>query len=718
MKKAVSLIIAAVCAASVLVSCSSLGERVVEGADPYRSSSSGFADEAWLKTRLGEIPANVTVGTADSLGINMDSFEDDGYIIRNEGGETILCGKTADGLDRAVRKYARYVRYGRGIADESFHEGARIKRLTIAGRDIAEYTVAYTSNGRKPVLTTLGKSVANGEYAAREFVRLTEMATGIALPLLDLADGATLPEHYILFEAVEDGGEYGETGYEYRVDGGNVIFCGSGIAAGCSNGVYFFFEDECGWRNLTFGDSYLTESEHTDVPEGTSARGELTFDSAEYCSLGGPDEAFVTDNPTTTYRGVVPKACHGMQNYRFCDEEGIDYWFEQICYTSEDRYEECVANVEKYIENELAAGQVLGESLTYIDIAQGDNNNFCHCRECMKVLKEEGSDSGAVLRFANRLAEEVDEKYPGLKYLIFGYLDTKYPPKKTVASDLVSVTFCLDGCCFNHAIPSHECTNNTTWYGTPMTNDDFLEWLDGWSAICNNVYIWYYRLDGSYAQFSQLYTIYDELTYFRSRGIKGIMLNGANGGGTCRIEQDMFGWLQWHADATKEEYIAAMERKVEESFGEGSLDAFIAFERLVRASTISKGCNTGWVWQAVEPRIVDYAYFGAHSDAVLDKWEDVIADAPTLRAEKLAKKLSLTLLYEGCAGRYFDAVGRGDAELLAKLNADYALFVERSEEVGYSLENYAISINGSCPVARTMEEESAIWTAYGINAGS
>ena len=46
-----------------------------------------------------------------------------------------------------MRKYARYVKYGRIITDESYHEGARIKNLTIAGRDISEFTVAYNPFG-------------------------------------------------------------------------------------------------------------------------------------------------------------------------------------------------------------------------------------------------------------------------------------------------------------------------------------------------------------------------------------------------------------------------------------------------------------------------------------------------------------------------------------------------------------------------------------------
>ena len=709
MKKTISLILAATLAATVLASCSALGERVVEGADPYKSSSSDYADEAWLKSRLGSIPDNVTVGTADTLGIDMTDFEDDGYIIRNDSGEVTLCGKTADGLDRAVRAYAKAKKYGNPVADVTYHEGARIERLTIAGRDIADYTVVFHPVD-VPKIPGVGRTTGNGEYAAREFVRLVREATGITLPMIadDISYEASAP--FVFFYADEAGVEYSDTGYEYKVENGNVFFRGSGIAAGCSNGVYIFFERECDWLGLTYGDSILAEAEHIDIPEGTAHTGELTFDAIDIYGLWGVAGSFRNNNPTSDYKGMVKVACHGLQTIRLETDEVSSWQAKQICYTNGDNLNQLYEIFHEDLRIRTEAGAVIGRDLTYIDMAQRDSDDYCYCKDCRAVLKEEKYASGAVVRFANALSDMLNEDFPGVKYLIFAYVSTKMPPAKTKPNDSVYVTYCLDGCCCNHPLNAGKCTNTVPWAGYNMTNDDYCEWLDGWCAICPNVYIWYYKLDGCFAQFNLLNVMYEDIKFFREHGVKGFMLNGdADAPGTGRFEHDMLGAMQWHPDMTKEEYTDLLFRKADALYGDGGAEAFCAEASLINESTHRKPCFTGWVWTKIDRSIVDYEYFGEHSDKVLDTVEGLIEDAPSRDAELYCKRLSLVLIYEGCVGRYEKAVAAGDTELVAKLEKQYADFIERSVEVGYNLDKYQMGIGGAFPIARTLAEESGSW---------
>jgi len=269
MKKAISFLLALITSICTFSSCTS-------NTSSDKASSSEYADYAWLEARLGTLPDNLSVGTSDSLGIDMSDFEDDGYIIRaNENDiDIIICGKNENGLDRAVRKYAKNVKYGVTTENITYHEGYRIKHLSIDGRDISEYTAVYTDMGT-PMMETTGRTLGNGEFSAKEFVRLTKEATGVEIPLVTV-DKADFTKPYILFETDEtytengEGGEYGFTGYEYRTENGNLIFRGSGLSAGCSNGVYMFFERECGWLNLTYGDANLLEAEHIEIDASLS----------------------------------------------------------------------------------------------------------------------------------------------------------------------------------------------------------------------------------------------------------------------------------------------------------------------------------------------------------------------------------------------------------------------------------------------------------------
>ena len=57
---------------------------------------------------------------------------------------------------------------GCAVEDETYHEGARIKKLTVAGRDISEYTIYC--DGSAPM-----------QNAAAEFSSLIARACGVTL---------------------------------------------------------------------------------------------------------------------------------------------------------------------------------------------------------------------------------------------------------------------------------------------------------------------------------------------------------------------------------------------------------------------------------------------------------------------------------------------------------------------------------------------------------
>ena len=59
---------------------------------------------------------SVYLALGNDSGIDLSNFENDGYVIRTDGASTVIAGKTATGLDMAVRKYANEVDAGRADA--------------------------------------------------------------------------------------------------------------------------------------------------------------------------------------------------------------------------------------------------------------------------------------------------------------------------------------------------------------------------------------------------------------------------------------------------------------------------------------------------------------------------------------------------------------------------------------------------------------------------
>ena len=116
MKRALSLALAAILAASVLTSCAFTTRTALDPKITVTSSDALDA-AAWLSEALGGLERNVVLGTnADGYSVDLSTLEADGYIIRTLGGEDVLLAKTAAGLDRAVRKYAKMTKAG-SVAD-------------------------------------------------------------------------------------------------------------------------------------------------------------------------------------------------------------------------------------------------------------------------------------------------------------------------------------------------------------------------------------------------------------------------------------------------------------------------------------------------------------------------------------------------------------------------------------------------------------------------
>ena len=271
---------------SVLASCS--GERAAEKYSPKITVSSSDAAEsaAWLTEKLGDrLTDEVYLAVGDAKGIDMSDFENDGYVIRTDAGNALIVGRSADGLDRGVRKYAKAVQSGTADGlDITYHEGYRVKRLTVCGRDISEYTIVKVADVTEYEPLAAQESM---DVAADELQSYIEKTCGARLAIVTDHDAA--PAHALRL-AIGSVADYGDEAFSIKVtDSGDVVITG-GRYRGCMYGVYDFLEEDIGWRfvNDTYGNlfgnpdfetDYLYESDHVDV---TSAADRFEDSSIKY----------------------------------------------------------------------------------------------------------------------------------------------------------------------------------------------------------------------------------------------------------------------------------------------------------------------------------------------------------------------------------------------------------------------------------------------------
>jgi len=679
MKRIISAALAALMLTGAFVAC---GEKDASVPVTTVATTSAEADvyAEWLTERLGYAPKDVVlgIGSDSDYTIDMTDFEDDGYILRTVGETTLIFGKTEDGLDRAVRAYAKAVEGGYdNTLNETFHEGYRVKRLTIAGRDISEYTVYYPEDANK-----------NMTFAASELVRLVEIATGVKLPIV-----VGTPASPAIELRHSDDPSLRDEGYSYTVTEDGLLIEGA-VDRGCMYGVWRFLQHELDWEGLAtvdskpqlLSDAYLNESDHIDIPVGTEKSETPFMDCYEVWTASGLTFDADAKKPSGSQfsYGPIMVACHGMQNNKFCDN---DYSKSQICYTDENRYIECAINVEKYIDAKLASGKIIGYDFKDVDIAQGDIPFFCYCPECVDVHDEEGhTNSGAVVRFANRLAEEMDEKYPGLYYKIFAYLGTNEPPKVTKPNHNVIVSFCYDTNCSNHLLDGSQCTE-TPSMKNGKTNRDYDEWLRGWCEITDIVYVWHYNLDTGLQQYTVIDTIYDDYRYFRDLGIDGVFTQFDHFNlGFKRFELQLAYEMNWNPDMTREEYEELFCSMLRRYYGDGweFVREYVDYLSYAQNRT---NCFQCWDWNSpgMYDERYDTNYYMGKFDEFVILLDEAMYRANSIEQEEHAEILTCSMLYMGCYSSYYLEYLKGNTERIEVLSERYDLCLERLKKYGFKL---------------------------------
>ena len=686
MKKALALILAALMLAAALASCAVPSATASLNANIRLTSSDAFDAAAWLDARLGErLTDRVVLGTdASGYDVNVDTLESDGFFIRSFGREDVLFAKTSEGLDRAVRKYAKMVEAG-AVTDVTYHEGYRVKRLTVAGADISTFAVRVEGPDREADVTGLRDRVES--VAVPAFTELIALMCGATL-----AD-AQSAEHFVVFRPSADG-SFTEGDYRYAVENGDLVFEYAELL-GAKNAIVTFFEDECGWQGLDAGRDLLPESEHIDVSAGTDVSVDTMLDGMLL-----PSRTFGTEQRNGAYRACpgyrglyhtdyrIYHACNGWLSYRW---GGFDVSVSTPCMTNETTLSAVLDSITTYIDERVAAGAKIGYDLNYIDVAHGDTWVFCGCSKCSKVYGEEGSRSGASVRFANDIAAALeDEGYSPLKVITYAYMGN-FAPCKTRPRDDVFVTFCLHARCVTHPVDATCCVSARTHPTESVGPRLFAKWMKEWGELTDNLYIWDYFLDHNLHPYILVDQIWGDMHYMRECRVTRTYWECHQCGiGPMELQCQLALWLNRHPDATKEEYNAKYRELLSLHYGDGWEKVWEAFELWERAELEYAGDCLGWQYtSAMDPTQMNYAYYlNECYDRIISLLDGAIDEAKCADDARELELLKAAHLYHGCFGGYFYATETGDDAYMATLKARYA-------EMLAILAKYGVTVSGT-----------------------
>ncbi len=705
MKKILSLTLAAITAASVFAGCA---QRSPENASPIHAvSSSAETSAKWLRDRLGDsVNGDIFLATsddADRFGIDISSLRDEGYVIRRNGGDTVILGSTEDGLDRGARYFANYCADQDEI-DLTYGEGFRVKRLTIAGRDISEYSI-YLFPDADECHT----------FAAQELRKYIGLACGYYPNIV-----SEKRDHMIVLERLLDDPTLGEEGFTLSVkDDGNLYITG-GKWRGCMYGVYELLERYIGWRfffnyqteKYTEANEesfyYLYDSEHVEIPAGLGDTQVPTF-PYRYGRFRSSGNHFVkmkestSVSNTTRYNGYGQSTClaanHGVG---FAAQAGAfsEYTFEKMgdpqpCYTDELFIEEAEAYFVAKVEAMIASGLEIGKEFTAVDVAQPDSSDFCKCKNCMNAIAAERANSAPVLYFTNIMADVMAEKFPGLWVSMLAYWGTSDPPKKTVPRDNVNVSYCFYNdinklVCGNHSLNGEECSRHAV-DGWGTTNYTYAEEFKEWCRISKRVTVWYYPLNWDFKSltFSTIKTLRDDFKFFSEYGVHGFWICCAdpspwNDGKRESIDilaMYIIQRLLWNADMTDEEYRGMIDDYMYVLYGESGKLIYDYYEWI--AASEADGCWPVMACYRSPAGAMNIEKTRDDFELCISMFEDAIKYAPSAKAEYAVRLASCAMYTRGLFASYYDRYLNGSETQKARYTEIWTYFRDLAVDTQY-----------------------------------
>ncbi len=296
--------------------------------------------------------------------------------------------------------------------------------------------------------------------------------------------------------------EVSDNGYVIETNENEVSIRGNGTR-GVIHGVYAFLEKycDCDWYTSTFYS--IPKNEALTIPAGEKTEYTPFFEYTDTDWLSPHDLEYSLANGLngSTYRSIpdelggtvtyISNFCHTLAT-QFCAastyfDEHPEYFAlhmgqrvpDQLCLTNEKTYEIVRDEVLALLKEKHNPD----ESVQIISLTQHDNQKMCQCSECKKIDDENGSHSGTMITFVNRIARDVKAAgYENVAIDTFAYQYTRKAPSKVTPDDNVIVRLCTIECCFCHALNDSSCEENVS-----LMSD-----LADWSKICNRIYVWDY----------------------------------------------------------------------------------------------------------------------------------------------------------------------------------------------------------------------------------
>jgi len=298
-------------------------------------------------------------------------------------------------------------------------------------------------------------------------------------------------------------------GFVATTSAGNLYVCGGG-GRGVVYGVVHLLEKYFGCRRYSptaevfpkRDDIYLGCLLEVDNPanEVRIVNGEFALDPdyRDWMRLHDHRGLYGEGYYVHTFQRLVPWQAYFAGHPEYFALMNGKRIIDQPCLSRPEVFEIAVAK----LREEMAAQP----GRTIWSVSQNDNSSYCQCPECLKVIEEEGSPAGPVLRFVNRVAA----LFPDKTISTLAYQYSRAAPR--LARPLPNVEVMLCTIELNRSRPIAEDPSSAS----------FVRDIEDWSRICGSIYLWDYTVNFSHhvSPFPNLHVLGPNIRFFVDHGVR------------------------------------------------------------------------------------------------------------------------------------------------------------------------------------------------------
>ena len=262
-------------------------------------------------------------------------------------------------------------------------------------------------------------------------------------------------------------------------------------------------------------------------------------DLRDWLRLDATDEVFGRGYYVHTFNRLVPWEKHFAEHPEYFSWMNGKRIKDQLCLSHPD--------VLKLAIETLGAEIAAQPDRDVWSVSQNDNFSYCQCPDCRKVIEEEGSPAGPIIRFVNQVAA----RFPDRIISTLAYQYSRQAPKLVKPAANVQIMLCTIE--LNRSLPIEE----------DPSSRQFLQDIVDWGKISRNIYLWDYTVNFNHhvSPFPNLHVLQPNIRFFVRNGARQHFQQSNTGAGHefSELKQYLLARLLWNpevdADAVMKEFL-------------------------------------------------------------------------------------------------------------------------------------------------------------------